>query len=281
MSERWPTAAPGVPEHVETQVGGDATRESVEYAAERVRAVLGDVGAPVLHARVRLQRHHGPSIDLPVVAQANVDVDGRFVRVQVAAPTEREAADLLHDRLRARLRHDLARSSGNWEDRRAHRSSREPHEWRHGDAPTRPLPYYPRPADERQVIRHKSVTPARCDLDEAAYELDALDYAFHLFTEEGSGQDSVVYRGGPTGYRLAQVDPHPEALAPHTVPVTVSEQRAPLLSSREAVERMAAWDQPFLFFLDGDRGQGAVLYHRYDGHYGLITPAEPGRGGEV
>ena len=27
-------------------------------------------------------------------------------------------------------------------------------------------------------------------------------------------------------------------------------------------------------FLDGDRGQGAVLYHRYDGHYGLISPAD-------
>ena len=28
---------------------------------------------------------------------------------------------------------------------------------------------------------------------------------------------------------------------------------------------------PFLFYLDGDHGRGAVLYHRYDGHYGLIA----------
>jgi hypothetical protein len=28
--------------------------------------------------------------------------------------------------------------------------------------------------------------------------------------------------------------------------------------------------------LDGERGRGALLYHRYDGHYGLITPADAG-----
>ena len=30
-----------------------------------------------------------------------------------------------------------------------------------------------------------------------------------------------------------------------------------------------------------DRHAFALLYHRYDGHYGVITPAETGRGGEV
>ena len=41
---------------------------------------------------------------------------------------------------------------------------------------------------------------------------------------------------------------------------------------------MAVWDQPFLFFLDPEQGRGALLYHRYDGHYGLITPTEPSHG---
>jgi hypothetical protein len=36
-------------------------------------------------------------------------------------------------------------------------------------------------------------------------------------------------------------------------------------------------DLPFLFFVDAERGRGAVLYHRYDGHYGLIAPADDGR----
>ena len=30
---------------------------------------------------------------------------------------------------------------------------------------------------------------------------------------------------------------------------------------------------PFLFFIDAAPGRASVLYHRYDGHYGLITPA--------
>ena len=29
----------------------------------------------------------------------------------------------------------------------------------------------------------------------------------HLFTEKGTNTDSVLYRAGPTGYRLAQVNP--------------------------------------------------------------------------
>jgi hypothetical protein len=36
---------------------------------------------------------------------------------------------------------------------------------------------------------------------------------------------------------------------------------------------MAAWEQPFLFFRDRERDRGALLYHRYDGHYGLIAPS--------
>lgn len=78
-------------------------------------------------------------------------------------------------------------------------------------------------------------------------------------------------RGGiPAGANRAG----PGVLAGHAVVLTVSRQPAPLLTTAEAVDRMARWDRPFLFFLDADRGRGAVLYHRYDGHYGLITPAE-------
>lgn len=73
--------------------------------------------------------------------------------------------------------------------------------------------------------------------------------------------------------RLALVEPGTEALAPHTLDVTVSPHPAPLLSTDEARERLGLLGLPFLFFLDADRGRGAVLYHRYDGHYGLVTPA--------
>ena len=46
----------------------------------------------------------------------------------------------------------------------------------------------------------------------------------------------------------------------------------PLLDTTEAVERLRLTGLPFLFYLDGDHASGCVLYHRYDGHYGLIDP---------
>jgi hypothetical protein len=47
---------------------------------------------------------------------------------------------------------------------------------------------------------------------------------------------------------------------------------APLLDTAEAIDRLRLSGQPFLFYLDGNHGRGCVLYHRYDGHYGLIDP---------
>lgn len=263
---------------VQVQVRGALAPDVAEYAERRLREAFLDTHFPVLHARVRITRHADPARPRPVVAQANLDVDGRFVRAQVSAPTAREAVDLLHDRLRHRLRHDLERTAGNWEDRRGRHDAGTEHEWRHGDEPGRRLPWFPRPAEERDIVRHKPITPAQSGLDDAAAAMNDLDYDFHFFTEAGSGQDSVLYRAGPTGYRLAQVQPSPDALASHSVGVTVSEQPAAALSTAEAVTRMAAWEQPFLFFLDRERDRGALLYHRYDGHYGLITPPGPGPG---
>ena len=265
---------------VQVQVAGAHTDALLTEARERVRAAIRQhAGRPVLHARVRITRDGGP--DRPVVAQANIDLDGRLVRAQVHARTDREALELLEERLRNRMQH-ASRTVGNWEDRRGRgalsmagpQPGDERTEWRHGDLPTRRGPSYPRPPAERQIIRHKSFTVAEWGIDEAAFDMETLDYDFHLFTELGTGQDSVLYRGGPTGYRLAQVEPHPEALARHALEVTVSEQPAPGLSTDEAIERMAALDVPFLFYLDRERDRGALLYHRYDGHYGLITPAD-------
>ena len=42
----------------------------------------------------------------------------------------------------------------------------------------------------------------------------------------------------------------------------------------EAETRLEAFGQPFLFFVDAQTGRGNLIYHRYDGDYGLITPAE-------
>ena len=43
----------------------------------------------------------------------------------------------------------------------------------------------------------------------------------------------------------------------------------------EAIERLNADGERFVFFANQATGRGNVLYHRYDGHYGLITPNSP------
>jgi hypothetical protein len=211
-----------------------------------------------------------PAVARSVRAQANVDVDGRLARVTVAATTGHEAVDLLVDRLRQRL----VRMAQHWEALRGQRPSAEPHEWRHGGEPTHRPPYYPRPLEERQLVRHKSFSPARVSPAEAAWEMDQMDYDFHLFTEDETGEEAVVYRGGPTGYRVARLTAGPTDLDASDVPMTVSPLPAPRLTVAEARQRLEVAGLPFVFFADAGTGQGCVLYHRYDGHYGLITPAQ-------
>ena len=57
------------------------------------------------------------------------------------------------------------------------------------------------------------------------------------------------------------------------MPLTISPQSAPRLTVDEAIERIGLLGLPFLFFVDAARDRGSVLYHRYDGQYGVITPA--------
>ncbi|MGV0834658.1 ribosome hibernation promotion factor [Mycolicibacterium thermoresistibile] len=231
-------------------------------ADEYVRSKLGELGRytrrPVLHARVRLTRHQDGSPDRPVVAQGNFNVDGRFIRAQVEGANVREAVD----RLESRLRQQIERITGKWEAKRDQ------------PRPTHRPSYFPRAKEDREIIRRKSYTLATATVDEAVDEMELLDYDFHLFTEKGTGQDCVLYRDDE-GYRLAQVTPtSAEELAPHGVPLTISPHPAPELSLEEARQRMNMLGVPFLYFVEADSRRGNVLYHRYDGHYGLLTPAD-------
>ena len=65
----------------------------------------------------------------------------------------------------------------------------------------------------------------------------------------------------------------PDQLAPFQLPLTISPQPIPCLTVEQATDRLGLLGLPFLFFIDAAQGRASVLYHRYDGHYGLITPA--------
>ncbi len=262
----------------ESDTGSDvtvSTPRELSGAADYARRKIGDLarrtGKSVLHARVRLTESRNPAVSRAVVAQANLDINGRAVRAQVEGQTAEEAIDLLA----ARLRRRLERLAEHWEARRGRQPIAAPHEWRHESEPTHRPAHFDRPVDERQVIRRKSFTAPARTLDEAAWDMEMLDYDFHLFVEEGTGLASVLYRDGSNGYRLAQVVvPSVEQLAPFTVPVAVSAHPAPCITTQQAIERMELRGLPFLFFIDAAQGRAVVLYHRYDGHYGLISLAE-------
>jgi len=254
--------------HVQTQ--GDVTRDEVQYARAKVESALQHARDPVLFVRAKLTRLRDPAVARPAVAQVNVNVNGRFVRAQVARATLHEAVDEAHDRLRDRLQ----RGNGDWEAIRGGRPRSEPHKWRHGNVPTERTEFFPRPVEERQIVRHKTFALGRMTADEAAFDMGMLGYEFQLYIEDGSGSDSVLYRAADgSGYRLSQVEPRPQSVTTGVTPVTISAHGPPVLRPEQAVEHLNVTGWPFVFFRDAATDRGCVLYHRYDGHYGLITPA--------
>ncbi|BBX37472.1 hypothetical protein MMAG44476_25284 [Mycolicibacterium mageritense DSM 44476 = CIP 104973] len=235
--------------------------DSVTYVRDKIGRIGRVTRRPMTNVRVRLSRHGDPAVERPVIAQANLVVDGRSVRVQVEGLTVREAVDRLESRLRRRLEHVAAQ----WE-------------WQHEPKQIRHRRFLSRPVAETRVIRRKSFSAAPCTVDDAVAEMNLLDYDFHLFTEVGTGIVGVIYRNSPAGYRLALVAPYPaDMLAPFVAPVSLSAQPIPCLTLEAAVRRLDLLGLPFLFFIEAAEGRACVLYRRYDGHFGMITPAAIGR----
>ena len=253
---------------VQVEVHGRVPGGMRELAAAKVGSALRFAPEPVLWARVTLAVSADPAVARPAVAQATVDLNGRTIRAQAAGETMRAAIEHMAARLRVRL----DRLARNWAARRGTLPVSEPGEWRHRSIPAHRPAYFPRPAAARAVIRRPRYAPQPLTPPEAVAELDVLDYDFHLFTERSTGQDSVIYRT-PGGYRLAMAHPKPGRLGPLPGSVTVSPLPAPRLTVQEAAERLDESGQPFTFFIDAATGRGCVLYHRYDGHYGLLVPA--------
>jgi len=215
---------------------GEAARE---YAAEKVARLHGHAHGPVLFTRVKLTRADGQDVERSAIAEATLDVDGRLVRGQVAGRRFEEAIDLLVDRLMRQL--DQAAAKVRTRERRV------------SEPVPRPVATTV-PEDEREVVAHKSFAIERATLEEATFDMEVLDYDFFLFTDADDGRDKVVYRG-MDGEVLTATDPPTETVD-------------------EALERLDAGGEPFVFFCEAATGRGAVAYLRYDGHYGLIRPAD-------
>lgn len=250
---------------VQVRNRGQVPRGADTYAREKLLAAIGHVSEPVLAAQVKLTQEVNPSAVRPATAQAVVVVNGRPVRAHVAADTMFEAVDLLQERMTARLararRHGPrglpgapeARWDGAGQEHRPHRQHL--------------------PAEERRIVRHKSFGPALQTPEDAVSDMEAMDHDFWVFTDLASGHDSIVYRDVRTGHhRLAALGPVGQGRETEGL-LSVSTVPVPASSVTEAVQRLHLTGLPFVFFSDTATGRGCVLYHRYDGHYGLIAPA--------
>lgn len=219
---------------------GEVSEAAREYAAGKVPRLHQHAHGPVLLTRIKLTQAEGQDVERNAIAEAAMDVGGRLVRGQVAAHRIDEAVDLLVDRMIRQL--DQAAAKARSRERRPS-----------GDPTVRPA-RVAIPPEEREVVAHKSFAIDRATLEEAAFDMEVLDYDFFLFTDADDGRDKVVHRDVGGGVHLATEPPKE--------------------SVDEALERLDAGGEPFVFFFDVDRRRGAVAYLRYDGHYGLIRPAD-------
>ncbi len=254
-----------------TVVARDPQSEAARDDAERkVRRVMEAIGEPILHARVKLSMAPDPAVERPARAEAALDVNGQLVRAHVSGHTLQEAVDLLEPRLRGRALHAAARV------RTLHLRPPEtpPGEWHHGEAPTNRPAWFDRPREEREVVHHKTFALDELTVDEAADDMGMLDFDFYLFYELATGVDAVLHRR-PDG-RLGLRRLHPVDLAPATeaVDVVLEPDAAPALALDEAIEWLDVAGEPFVFFRNLETGRANVAYRRYDGHYGLIVPAD-------
>ncbi len=280
IAEQWAGAAPpkgrareiasgAGPIAVAVLTGGRVEADDVDYALSRIGAIVERIEDPILFARLKLGQSEDPARPRPALAQVALDINGELVRAHVAGRTMREAADLLQrhlaDKLDQRAQHrDALRT-------RAGTGGRA--EWRHGDLPTRRPDYFDRPPEERRLVRHKTFAIDELTVDEAAFDMDQLDYDFYLFRDLASGEDALLERTDGNAFRLTRLRPSAVDGGPVSVPLEISRHGAARLGVAEAVARLDATGERFLFFANATSGRGNVVYRRYDGHYGLLTPA--------
>jgi ribosome-associated translation inhibitor RaiA len=253
---------------LEVVLRGDIPPAVREHARDMMTRLTCYTDLHLRHAWVRVTLHGDAAQSRRVTAQASAQFDGRRVRGQVAAATANEAIDLLADV----LRHRMSRLEQRWEAYGGQTPSTTPYEWRHGHEQTHRPDHLLRPSRDRKVLRHKAFELDLCTPDEAIEDMELMGYRFRLFTDLESGQDSVVCRLGPTAYRLTQVKTEPGHIWRTRAALTTNPYPASRLSLAEAVERMNLTGWSFVFYADPATGRGRVLYRRYDGHYGLITP---------
>ena len=270
MTDRSDTTSPDEQVRLAVSAGEGVPASAIDYATGKLTHLASHERAPILFGEVRLTLEPNPARERPATAEAVFVVNGDPVRAHVAAHDLPEAVDLLEDRMARRL--ERHRRRGTDRARRMHGQAE--HEWRHGDPPAHRPEYFDRPVDERRLVRRKTFTMGEMTCDEAADALDLLGHDFLLFANLATGADAVVFYGDDHGLELIDASGRDDAVGADTVvPVRLSGHGTPRCTVEEAAAQLDVDVLPFVFHVDPGTGRGSVVYRRYDGHYGVITPA--------
>jgi ribosome-associated translation inhibitor RaiA len=253
--------------NVEVTTRGSVAPEMAELARERVAELESAVQRPIIGARVVLHEAENPRIPRSARAEGELRLGGEPLRGRVEAENMGQAIHELAERLRQQLRRHVDRLASR---RRVPAGVKEG-EWRRAAwTPPRP-PRSWRDPGEREVIRRKTFALEPASALEAAADMSALDHDFYLFHDADTDADSVVYRRDDG--RLAVIAHEGAPSGEDSDVVREASRYSGPLELADAVSKMDELNHRFLFFTDASSGRGAVLYLRYDGHYGLIEPA--------
>lgn len=245
------------------RVGADSVDEARAILGESVEGFAG----PVPFARVTLKLEPDPARERPATAKASLDCNGRMLRAHVAAETMPQALAVLRHRLADQLDH-LAQRTDELRHRDLHHEAGEWHRW---DVPSARAPYFDRHPEEREIVRRKAYSISALDVDGAIREMELLDQEFHLFVDASTGCDAAV-AAVDGAYQVSETQPvEPGRLEACVAPVAAA-PAAPELTVRDAMARLDTSGERFVFFRDPADGRGHVLYRRYDGDYGLLSP---------
>lgn len=253
--------------NVEVTTRGPVEPQMVELAEEKVGDLESAVGRELDQARVVLQQEK-EGIPLGSRAEGEVSLNGKMIRGRVEADSMTHA---IHD-LAERLQHQIRRHIDRLISRRRQPAETPEGKWDHDTwVPSRPSQSLLAPG-ERDVIRRKVFSLVPLTASEAADLMSELDHGFYLFHDSETDTDSVVYLRDDG--QLAVIAPQGVS-APDDPDGSVGIQRessrySGSLSLEDAVSEMDELNHRFMFFNDAATDQGAVLYLRYDGHYGLI-----------
>lgn len=255
------------PMNVEVTTRGPVDHQMVELAEEKISGLEDSAGRTIDQARVVL-RQEKESIPQAARAEGEVSLGGKMIRGHVEAEGMSRAIHDLAERLQRQIRRHVDRLNS----RKRQRAEEPEGRWNQDTwvplLPSQSL----RDPGEREVIRRKVFELVPLRPYEAAEVMRELDHGFYLFHDSETDADSVVYQrddGKLAVIAPQEVSPAVDEDQPDGI-VREPSRYSGTLSIEDAVAEMNELNHRFMFFNDAANGNGAVLYLRYDGHYGLI-----------